>query len=228
MSVTRRGVVIGGTALVAAALAPRIVFAQAPTGPFKLDPLPYPTNALEPHIDARTMEIHHDRHHQAYVTNLNNLVKGSPMENQSLEEIIQATAKDTSKAGIFNNAAQVWNHTFFWNCMKPGGGGNPTGGVAQAIDRDLGGLAKFKDDFKARAVGQFGSGWAWLVAKGGKLAIETTSNADTPIAHGGKPLLVADVWEHAYYLDYQNRRPDHVQAWLDKLANWSFAEQNLG
>ena len=195
---------------------------------FELPPLPYPKNALEPHTSAQKLDFHHGRHHQTYVTNLNNLVKGSPMENQSLEEIIQATAKDSSKTGIFNNAAQVWNHTFFWNCMKPGGGGNPSGALAQAIDRDLGGLAKFKDDFKARAVGQFGSGWVWLVkGKDGTLKISTTSNADTPIAHGETPLLTADVWEHAYYLDYQNRRPDHIKAWLDKLVNWSFAEKNL-
>ena len=143
---------------------------------FELPPLPYPKNALEPHTSAETLDFHHGKHHQAYVTNLNNLVKGTPMENQSLEEIIQATANE-SKTGIFNNAAQVWNHTFFWNCMKPNGGGKPSGEIAQAIDRDLGGSHKFKDEFKARAVGQFGSGWAWLVADGGKLAITSTPNA---------------------------------------------------
>ena len=151
---------------------------------FELPPLPYPKNALEPHTSAQTLDFHHGKHHQAYVTNLNNLVKGTPMENQSLEEIIQATANDQSKAGIFNNAAQVWNHTFFWNCMKPNGGGNPSGDLAQAIDRDLGGLQKFKDDFKARAVGQFGSGWAWLVASGGKLSITSTPNAGHPLTAG--------------------------------------------
>jgi len=135
---------------------------------FELPPLPYPKNALEPHISERTMDFHHGRHHQAYVTNLNNLVKGSPMESQSLEDIIKATYRDSSKTGVFNNAAQVWNHTFFWNCMKPNGGGSPTGQVAQAIDRDCGGLDKFKEQFKAAAVGQFGSGWGWLVAEGGK------------------------------------------------------------
>ncbi len=151
---------------------------------FELPPLPYPKNALEPHTSAQTLDFHHGKHHQAYVTNLNNLVKGTPMENQSLEEIIRATANDQSKTGIFNNAAQVWNHTFFWNCMKPGGGGNPSGDIAQAIDRDLGGLQKFKDDFKARAVGQFGSGWAWLVAGGGKLSLTSTPNAVNPMAQG--------------------------------------------
>ncbi len=194
---------------------------------FELPPLPYPKNALEPHTSAQTLDFHHGKHHQAYVTNLNNLVKGSPMESQSLEEIIRATAKDASKAGVFNNAAQVWNHTFFWNCMKPHGGGAPSGNIAQAIDRDLGGLAKFKDDFKAAAVGQFGSGWAWLVADKGTLKITRTPNAVNPVAEGQTALLTCDVWEHAYYLDFQNRRPDFVQAFLDHLVNWDFAAQNL-
>jgi len=194
---------------------------------FELPPLPYPKNALEPHISERTMDFHHGRHHQAYVTNLNNLVKGSPAENQSLEDIIKATYKDASKTGVFNNAAQVWNHTFFWNSMKPNGGGSPSGRVAQAIERDCGGLDKFKDQFKATAVGQFGSGWAWLVAEGGKLKITATANAVTPLAEGQTALLTCDVWEHAYYLDYQNRRPDFVQTFLDHLVNWDFVAQNL-
>jgi Fe-Mn family superoxide dismutase len=194
---------------------------------FELPPLPYPKNALEPHTSAQTLDFHHGRHHQAYVTNLNGLVKDTPMESQSLEQIIQATAKDASKAGVFNNAAQVWNHTFFWNCMKPNGGGAPSGNVAQAIDRDHGGLAKFKDDFKAAAVGQFGSGWAWLVANGGKLSITRTPNAVNPLSEGQTALLTCDVWEHAYYLDFQNRRPDFVQAFLDHLVYWDFAAQNL-
>lgn len=194
---------------------------------FELPPLPYPKNALEPYTSAQTLDFHHGKHHQAYVTNLNNLVKDTPMASQSLEQIIAATAKDASKAGIFNNAAQVWNHTFFWNCMKPHGGGSPSGAIAQAIDRDLGGLAKFKDDFKAAAVGQFGSGWAWLVAGGGKLSITRTPNAVNPLSEGQTALLTCDVWEHAYYLDFQNRRPDFVQAFLDHLVNWDFAAQNL-
>jgi Fe-Mn family superoxide dismutase len=194
---------------------------------FELPPLPYPKNALEPHTSAQTLDFHHGRHHQAYVTNLNGLVKDTPMESQSLEQIIQATAKDASKAGVFNNAAHVWNHTFFWNCMKPNGGGAPSGNVAQAIDRDLGGLAKFKDDFKAAAVGQFGSGWAWLVANGGKLSITRTPNAVNPLSEGQTALLTCDVGEHAYYLDFQNRRPDFVQAFLDHLVNWDFVAQNL-
>ena len=195
---------------------------------FELPPLPFAKDALEPTISARTFEFHHGKHHQAYVTNLNNLVKGSPLETQSLEEIIRATHNDSSKTGIFNNAAQVWNHTFFWNSMKPGGGGSPSGAVAQAIERDLGGVQKFKDDFKARAGGQFGSGWAWLVASGGKLSIVTTPNAMNPLAHGQTALLTCDVWEHAYYLDHQNARPSYVEAFLDNLLNWDFVAQNMG
>ena len=191
---------------------------------FDLPALPYPKNALEPYTSAQTLDFHHGKHHQAYVTNLNNLVKDT---SQSLEELIKGSYKDDSKVGIFNNAAQVWNHSFFWNCMKPGGGGAPSGNVASAIDRDLGGLAKFKDDFKAAAVGQFGSGWAWLVADGGKLKITRTPNAVNPLAEGQTALLTCDVWEHAYYLDYQNRRPDFVQTFLDQLINWDFVAQNL-
>ena len=194
---------------------------------FELPALPYAKNALEPHISERTMDFHHGRHHQAYVTNLNNLVKGSPAESQSIEELIKGSYKDTSKTVVFNNAAQVWNHTFFWNSMKPRGGGSPSGPVAQAIDRDCGGLDKFKEQFKAAAVGQFGSGWAWLVADGGKLKIAATPNAVNPLAEGQTALLTCDVWEHAYYLDYQNRRPDFVQTFLDHLVNWDFVAQNL-
>jgi Fe-Mn family superoxide dismutase len=194
---------------------------------FELPPLPYDKSALEPHVSAKTLEFHHGKHHQAYVTNLNNLVKDTPMANQSLEEIIKATAKDESKAGIFNNAAQVWNHTFFWHCMKPKGGGKPTGDLAAKIDQAFGGLDKFKEQFKTAAVGQFGSGWAWLVSDGGQLKITKTPNAVNPMSQGQTALLTCDVWEHAYYLDYQNRRPDFVQAFLDNLVNWDFATKNL-
>jgi superoxide dismutase, Fe-Mn family len=194
---------------------------------FELPPLPYPKTALEPHISANTFDFHHGRHHQAYVTNLNNLIKGSPMESQPLDEIIKSTYKDASKTGVFNNAAQVWNHTFFWHSMKPQGGGAPSGALAAAINRDCGGLDKLKEAFKAAAVGQFGSGWAWLVLDRGQLKIVATPNAVTPLAEGQTPLLTIDVWEHAYYLDYQNRRPDFVQAFLDHLTNWDFAAQNL-
>jgi Fe-Mn family superoxide dismutase len=194
---------------------------------FELPPLPYPKNALEPHISERTMDFHHGRHHQAYVTNLNNLIKDQPFERQSLEEIIKATHRDSSKTGVFNNAAQVWNHTFFWHSMKPQGGGAPSGDLAAAITRDCGGVDRFKEQFKAAAVGQFGSGWAWLVADGGQLKIVATPNAVTPLAEGQTPLVTCDVWEHAYYLDYQNRRPDFVQTFLDHLINWDFVAQNL-
>jgi superoxide dismutase, Fe-Mn family len=194
---------------------------------FELPPLPYPTNALEPYTSARTLEFHHGKHHQTYVTTLNKLVEGSPMAGQSLEELIKSTHKDQSKTAVFNNAAQVWNHTFFWNCMKPNGGGAAKGDIAQAIERDLGGIAKFEEEFKKAATGQFGSGWAWLVADKGTLKITHTPNAVNPIAEGQTALLTCDVWEHAYYLDYQNRRPDFVQAFLDHLVNWDFVAQNL-
>jgi superoxide dismutase, Fe-Mn family len=191
---------------------------------FELPPLPYPKNALEPYTSANTLDFHHGKHHQAYVTNLNNLVKDT---TESLEELIQSSYKDDSKVGIFNNAAQVWNHTFFWHCMKPGGGGAPTGDVAAAIDRDLGGYEAFAKAFKEAATTQFGSGWAWLVVDAGKLKVIKTANAINPLAGGQTALLTCDVWEHAYYLDFQNRRPDFVQAFLDHLVNWDFVTQNL-
>jgi Fe-Mn family superoxide dismutase len=194
---------------------------------FELPPLPYDKSALEPHVSAKTLEFHHGKHHQAYVTNLNNLVKDTPLASQSLEAIIKATAKDESKAGVFNNAAQVWNHTFFWNSMTPKGGGKPSGDLAGRIDQAFGGLDKFKEQFKTAAVGQFGSGWAWLVADGGQLKITKTPNAVNPMSQGQTALLTCDVWEHAYYLDYQNRRPDFVQAFLDNLVNWDFVAKNL-
>jgi Fe-Mn family superoxide dismutase len=194
---------------------------------FELPPLPYAKNALEPHMSAQTFDFHHGKHHQAYVTNLNGLVKDTPMASQTLEQIIKATAKDDAKAGIFNNAAQVWNHTFFWNCMKPNGGGAPAGAVAEKIEASFGGLDKFKEQFKQAAVTQFGSGWAWLVSDGGQLKITKTANAVNPMAQGQTALLTCDVWEHAYYLDYQNRRPDFVQTFLDMLVNWEFVAANL-
>jgi Fe-Mn family superoxide dismutase len=194
---------------------------------FELPPLPYAANALEPHMSANTFSFHHAKHHNAYVTNLNNLIKDTPLASKSLEDIIHAVAGDAAKAGVFNNAAQVWNHTFFWSSMKPGGGGKPSGELLARIEKDFGSFDKFKEDFKAAAVGQFGSGWAWLVEEKGSLKITKTGNADTPTVHGQKALLTVDVWEHAYYLDYQNRRPDFVQAFLDHLANWDFAAANL-
>jgi Fe-Mn family superoxide dismutase len=194
---------------------------------FTLPPLPYATDALAPHMSAETFSFHHAKHHNAYVVNLNNLIAGTAHEKSSLEEIIHASAKDASLAGVFNNAAQVWNHTFFWNSMKPHGGGKPTGAIADAIDKAFGSLDAFKEEFKKAAVGQFGSGWAWLVSEKGALKITKTANADLPMAHGQTAILTCDVWEHAYYLDFQNRRPDFVQSFLDNLVNWDFANANL-
>lgn len=194
---------------------------------WELPPLPYVEDALEPHISARTLQFHYGKHHQAYVTNLNNLAKGTPLVGKSLEEVIKCTAGDTAKVGIFNNAAQIWNHTFFWHSMKAKGGGKPSGAIAAKINADLGGYDKFVASFKEAGATQFGSGWAWLVQDGGKLAIKKTANADLPMVHGQVALLTLDVWEHAYYLDYQNRRPDFIAAYLEHLVNWDFANQNL-
>jgi len=194
---------------------------------FELPPLPFPKDSLEPHMSARTLEFHHGKHHQTYVTTLNKLVEGSPLASQSLEAIIRATAKDESKTAIFNNAAQVWNHTFFWNGMKPKGGGKPGGDLLKRIEQTFGDYDKFKEQFKAAGVGQFGSGWAWLVLDQGKLAITKTANAVNPMVHGQTALLTCDVWEHAYYLDYQNRRADFIGVFLDHLVNWDFAVKNL-
>ena len=196
--------------------------------PISLPQLPFDKSALEPHISARTFEFHHGKHHQAYVDNTNKLIAGTDLDGKDLEAIIKAAANDPAKKGLFNNAAQVWNHSFFWNCLKPGGGGKPSGKIAAKIDADLGGYEKFAADFKNAGATQFGSGWAWLVLKGGTLAILPSANADTPLVQGHKPLLVVDVWEHAYYLDYQNRRPDFLQAFLDHLVNWDFVNANLG
>jgi Fe-Mn family superoxide dismutase len=194
---------------------------------FTLPPLPYAQNALEPHISANTLSFHYGKHHQAYVTNLNNLVKDTPLADKTLEEVIKASAGDQAKAGIFNNAAQVWNHTFYWQSMKQNGGGKPSGDLAGKIESDLGGYDKFVEAFKTAATTQFGSGWAWLVVEGGKLKVTKTGNADLPMVHGQTALLTCDVWEHAYYLDFQNRRPDYVGTFLDKLVNWDFAAANL-
>ncbi len=192
-----------------------------------LPDLPFAADALEPHISANTLGFHHGKHHAAYVANLNNLIAGTDLEGKNLEEIILAVAGDTSRAGVFNNAAQVWNHTFYWNSMKPGGGGVPTGAIAERIDADFGSYEKFAEAFKTAGVTQFGSGWAWLVLDNGTLKITKTANADLPLAHGQKAILTADVWEHAYYLDFQNRRPDYLATFLDHLVNWDFANANL-
>jgi superoxide dismutase, Fe-Mn family len=196
---------------------------------FELPALPFEKTALEPFISAQTLDFHHGKHHNAYVVNLNNLVKDTDLAAKTLEEIILAAANDLpAKQGVFNNAAQVWNHTFFWNCLKQGGGGKPTGAMLAKIEAAFGSYEKFAEEFKNAAVTQFGSGWAWLVEENGALKITKTANADLPMAHGQKALLTVDVWEHAYYLDYQNRRPDFVQTFLDKLVNWDFVAANLG
>ena len=190
--------------------------------PFTLPALPYDKKALEPHISAETLDFHHGKHHNAYVTNLNNLVSGKPEADKTLEEIIMK-----AEGGVFNNAAQAWNHAFYWNSMKPGGGGEPAGDLAAAITRDFGSFAKFKEEFTAAATTQFGSGWAWLVFEKGQLKVAKTSNADLPMKHGQTALLTIDVWEHAYYIDYRNLRPKYVETYLNQLANWDFAAENL-
>jgi Fe-Mn family superoxide dismutase len=189
---------------------------------YEFPSLPYAETALEPHISANTLQFHHGKHHAAYVTNYNNLVKDTPMDSMSLEDVIKATANDTSKVGIFNNAAQAWNHTFYWNCMKPGGGGSPSGALADKINADFGSFDEFKTVFKQAGATQFGSGWAWLVMDNGTLKVTKTPNADNPLTHGQVPLLTMDVWEHAYYLDYQNRRPDYMDTFLNNLVNWDY------
>jgi superoxide dismutase, Fe-Mn family len=188
-----------------------------------LPELPFAPTALEPYITANTLSFHHGKHHNAYVTNLNKLIPGTEFEKLSLEEIVKK-----SSGGIFNNAAQVWNHTFYWNSMKPAGGGTPSGELAAQITKDFGSLDKFREEFTAAATTQFGSGWAWLVlGQDGKLKITKTANAETPLTTSDTALLTIDVWEHAYYLDFQNRRPDYIATFLDKLVNWEFAAQNF-
>lgn len=199
----------------------------AASGPFTLPPLPYPENALSPAISTNTVGFHYGKHHQGYVNNLNQLVAGTPLADQSLEAVIKTTTGKADQVAIFNNAAQVWNHTFYWNSMRPNGGGKPSGALAELIEKSFGDYDKFKAEFAKTATSQFGSGWAWLVKDGDKLIVTKTGNADTPIAHGQQPLLTVDVWEHAYYLDYQNRRADYVAAVLDNLINWDFAARNL-
>lgn len=185
---------------------------------FELDPLPYAKDALVPHLTAETLSFHYEKHHQTYLNNLKNLLEGKPEASQSLTDIVKGAT-----GGVFNNAAQVWNHDFYWKSMKPNGGGEPTGPLAEAITRDFGTYPEFKKQFQAAAVGQFGSGWAWLVQDGGKLKITTTSNADSPLKAGQNALLTCDVWEHAYYIDYRNLRAKYVETFLEKLVNWNFA-----
>lgn len=194
---------------------------------YELPPLPYAYDALEPYVSKSTLEFHHDKHHAAYVSKYNELVQGTEFESKPIEEVIKAIAGNPDKSAIFNNGAQAWNHTFYWNCMKPGGGGTPSGDLAQKIESDLGGFDKFTEAFKNAGATQFGSGWAWLVLDNGTLKVTKTPNADNPVAHGQVPLLTMDVWEHAYYLDYQNSRPNYMDAFLKNVVNWDFVAQNL-
>jgi len=193
-----------------------------------LPPLPYPANALEPVISANTISFHYGKHHKAYVDNLNKLITGTELAEMPLEKIIITTSGKTDKVAIFNNAAQAWNHGFYWHCLKPNGGGEPAAVLKQMIEASFGTVEVCRNELATAATSQFGSGWAWLVLAGGKLRAVKTGNADNPMTQGMKPLLTIDVWEHAYYLDYQNRRADYIKGVIEKLINWGFAAENLG
>ncbi len=201
-------------------------FDDREVAPFTLPPLPYDEGALAPVISAATLNVHHGAHHKAYIEKTNKLVDEKGLQGKTLLEVVKAAA-GRSNPGLFNNSAQAWNHSFYWHSMTKGGGGQPQGALKDAIEKDFGSLDAFKKEFSKAATEQFGSGWAWLVADGGKLKIMPTGNADTPIVHNVTPLIAIDVWEHAYYLDYKNKRPDYIAAWLDKLVNWSFAADNF-
>ncbi|MBU1172837.1 MAG: superoxide dismutase [Proteobacteria bacterium] len=192
------------------------------------NPLPYPENALEPYISARTLSFHYGKHYASYVKNANDLIKNSPFNGKNSEDVIRLSSGKAEYEALFNQTAQAWNHAFFWDCMKPQGGGAPTGDLLKAIETSFGSFDQFKNEFHSASKNLFGSGWVWLVQDKGKLAITTTTNADTPLAHGMKPLFTVDVWEHAYYLDYQNKRVDFVQAVLEHTANWDHAAALMG
>jgi Fe-Mn family superoxide dismutase len=194
---------------------------------FELPDLPYDYEALAPYMSAKTLHLHHDKHHQAYVTNLNNLIEGTEFAGKSLEEIVTGSYGDAAKQGIFNNAGQHWNHNLFWRIMKKGSGGNPGGELAKRIDDAFGSFEAFKEQFKTAGVTQFGSGWAWLAVQGDQLKVVKTPNGENPLVHGMRPILGIDVWEHAYYVDYENRRPEYVAAFLNQLVNWSEVEAEL-
>lgn len=215
---------LGGFAQTAWAAAP----APAAAAPHTLPPLPFADNALDPIISAKTLSFHYGKHHKAYVDNLNKLIAGTEYADMTLSKIVAATAGKADKAAVFNNAAQTWNHTFYWNSLRAKGGGEPPAALKQKIDASFGSVDACRKELAAAATSQFGSGWAWLVLDGGKLKVVKTANAETPLTSAAKPLVTIDVWEHAYYLDYQNRRADYVNAVLDKLINWEFALQNLG
>jgi Fe-Mn family superoxide dismutase len=194
---------------------------------FELPSLPYANDALAPYMSSETLDFHHGKHHQTYVTNLNNLVKDTDMKDSSLEEIVVKSSKDSSMAGIFNNAGQHWNHILFWQCMKPNGGGSMPSELESRITSDLGGLDQFKEAFIQAGTTQFGSGWAWLAIDNGKLVVTKSPNASNPLVDGMKPILGCDVWEHSYYIDYRNKRPDYLKAFLDSLVNWEFVASQL-
>ncbi len=194
---------------------------------YELPPLPYDYTALEPSISQNTLEFHHDKHHAAYVSKYNDGVKGTDLDSKPIEEVIKTIAGNPEKQGLFNNAAQAWNHSFYWQCMKPSGGGTPTGELAKKIEADFGSFEKFAAAFKAAGATQFGSGWAWLVKDGDRLKVTKTLNAENPLTSGQIPLLTMDVWEHAYYLDYQNKRPAYIDDFLGKLVNWDFVAKNF-
>jgi Fe-Mn family superoxide dismutase len=194
---------------------------------YQLPDLPYDYNALEPHISAQTLQFHHDKHHAKYVNNFNSITEGTEFADKPIEDVIKATYNNEQHTKLFNMAAQAWNHTFYWNCMKPGGGGTPSGPLADKINSDIGGLDQLKEQLKTAGGTQFGSGWAWLALDNGTLKVVKTPNADNPIALGMTPLLTIDVWEHAYYLDYQNRKPDYLSTFLDSLVNWDFVAQQM-
>jgi len=194
---------------------------------FTLPNLNYAKNALDPAMSVETLDLHHSKHHQTYITNLNNLIKGTTLENDTLEDIVKKTANDASKAAIFNNAGQHYNHILFWQCMRPSGGGKMPGKLEKKIIHSFGTVEKFKEDFIQAGVTQFGSGWAWLSLKGDQLVISKTANGSNPLVDNLKPIFGCDVWEHAYYVDYRNRRPDYLKAFVEKLANWEFVESQL-
>ena len=194
---------------------------------FELPDLPYDYEALAPYMSAKTLHLHHDKHHQAYVTNLNNLIEGTEFAGKSLEDIVTGSYGDAAKQGIFNNAGQHWNHNLFWRIMRKGGGGNPGGELAKRIDNSFGSFEAFKEQFKTAGVTQFGSGWAWLAVQGDQLKVVKTPNGENPLVHGMRPILGVDVWEHAYYVDYENRRPEYLAAFLNSLVNWDEVEAEL-
>ena len=194
---------------------------------FELPSLPYANDALAPYMSSETLDFHHGKHHQTYVTNLNNLVKDTDMQDSSLEEIVVKSSKESSMAGIFNNAGQHWNHILFWQCMKPNGGGSMPSELESRITSDLGGIDQFKEAFIQAGTTQFGSGWAWLAIDNGKLVVTKSPNASNPLVDGMKPILGCDVWEHSYYIDYRNKRPDYLKAFLDSLVNWEFVASQL-